>query len=89
MKYLIKFWDKHELVVSEKIGEQLQLAKLKKIECVKIDNALYELKAISYIEPIKETQTHNLLPERITNPVRKETIERVTRELVKKFSWKL
>lgn len=87
MKYLVKFWDKHELVVSDKAGEQIKIAKQKKIECIKIGEALYEMKAISYIEPVKEQLEENLLPERVENPVKKETLEKINREIAEKFNW--
>ncbi len=89
MRYLIKFWDKHHLIVSDKVATQIKIAKEKKIECIKIENALYEMKSISYIEPLTEQQNDNLLPEKIESPVKKETLEKIKKELVNKFNWNL
>ena len=87
MKYLIKFWDGHSIRVSKKVGEQIKIAKVNKIDCIKIGEAVYDIKAISYIEPIKEEPT-NLLPEKTGNPVQKETLDRMKRQLSEKFNWK-
>ena len=89
MRYLIKFWDKHHLIVSDKVATQIKIAKEKKIECIKIENALYEMKSISYIEPLTEQQNDNLLPEKIESPVKKETLEKIKKELANKFNWNL
>jgi len=53
MQYLLKFWDKKEMSVSDEIGEKVKYAKENKIECVRIGDGIYETKAISYVEPIK------------------------------------
>ena len=87
MKYLIKFWDKKELVVSEAVGEQVKQAKLLDIGAISIDNALYETKAISYIEPLKENKTP-ALPEPSGPAVSKETLDKMKKELAEKFGWK-
>jgi|TARA_Y100000296_G_scaffold29578_1_gene34415 hypothetical protein len=87
MKYLIKFWDKKSLVVSEKVGEQVKNAKENGTGCIRIDQALYEVKAISYIEPIKEKMEKNLLPEHVPDPVKKETLERMKKEMSERFNW--
>lgn len=88
MNYLLKFWDGHELVVSEKVGEQIKMAKEKSIGIVKINEAMYETKAISYIEPMRDKGTPTPLLEAPPNPVKKETIERLKKEMAERFGWK-
>lgn len=88
MKYLVKFWDKHEKIVSEKAGNQIKLAKEKNIERIKIGDALYETKAISYIEPIKIEVPKPLQLQAPSNTVKKETIERLKKEMAARFNWK-
>ena len=87
MKYLLKFWDKKQMIVSAEDGEKVMYAKEKKIDCVRINGGVYETKAISYIEPIKEDQK-NLLPEKIHDPVKKETLDKMKKKLSEKFNWK-
>ncbi len=86
MKYLLKFWDKKKLTVCEEDGEKVKLAKENKIECVRIAGGIYETKAISYVEPIKENKVP-LLPERTEDPVKKATLDRVKKEIAERFNW--
>ena len=88
MKYLLKFWDKKELVVSSSVGEQVKTAKLKGVKNIVIGSALYEVTAISYIEPIKQDKDELVqLPAAPQDPVKKETLKRMQRELADKFGW--
>lgn len=87
MKYLIKFWDKHELIVSQQVGIQIKIAKEREVKCIKIDEALYETSAISYIEPIVEEQDELFLPEAQGDTVKVDTLKRMNEQLAKKFNW--
>lgn len=96
MKYLVKFWDKHEMIVSEKIGKQIQLAKEGKdkngnsiiVDRIYIGESQYELKAISYVEALKPERYQPLQLQAPNNPVKKETLERLKKEMAARFNWK-
>ena len=86
MRYIVKLWDKTSFKVPESAGKQIMDAKMAGIKTIKVGDAMYETKAIAMVEPIKE-EPKNLLPERSEDPVKKETLSRVKKEISERFKW--
>jgi len=91
MTYLVKFWDKHKLTVSDKVGEQIVEAKNSKVDCIRIGDSIYETRAISYVERISPSRGKgvdgNLPALPPASPVRKETLEKMKGEMAERFGW--
>lgn len=86
MKYIIKFFDGKSIIVDEMNGKKFIEAKLRKITNL-YNGCPYDDKSIAYIEEFKDKQEENLLPKRLENPVKKETLIKLKKELTKKFNW--
>jgi hypothetical protein len=93
MKYILKFWDKSEVLVSEAAWLQIMKEKHNGTSSIIVGKALYELKAIYAIEPVKDDRPANDFAQieggmEINRTVKKETLDKVKAEMAKKFGWK-
>lgn len=93
MSYLITLFDEETIVVSDEQGLQIQAAKVREVKNIRIGEDLYATGAIAKIKKIKplsgQPEIGREFPPMLDEPlVKKETIERVKKELKQKFNWK-
>ena len=89
MTYIITFFDRTHLIVSDEQGEKIKMAKRMKVQNIEIGKSMYSVSTIDKIEPHKTRKADQLvaLPEAGETVVKKETIQKVTAALAEKFNW--
>jgi len=84
--YLITFFDRTTKKINDSSATKIIKAKSSNTGTVTMMGGIYDLKSIAKIEPIIEEKKY--LPYKIEkNKVKKETIERITKELSQKYNW--
>ena len=97
MTYIITFYDKCTITISDEQGIKIQEAIIDQIKHIRVGEDLFATSAISKVEKIREPQKM-LIPspegydwydwcEPPVYKVKKETIKKLTADLVKKFNW--